>query len=110
MRKPTAPCSLLFGVVHRLFDDVEIHERFAAEKVGFENFATARIFDEKIDRLFRRFQAHELAAGVVGAFVGKAVFAAQVAIVADVQAQRLDLVRFGRRDFHLFLKKQALPR
>ena len=103
-----ALCRLFFRVGDGLFDHVEIHERFAAEKVGFQNLARTRIFDEKIDRFFRRFQRHELAARLVSPFVRKTVLAAQIAVVADMQTKRLDLVALdGAR---LFLGREQKSR
>ena len=101
-------CRLFLSVIDGFLYDVEIHERLAAEKVRFEDLAVARIFDEEVDGLFGDFQAHELAAGVVGALVGEAVFAAQVAVVTDVQAERLDLVRLDGVRLDLLREQKPL--
>ena len=87
-------CRLSLGVIHGIFDDAEVHQGLAAEEVDFEHLPLSALSEQKVDGGERRLAAHHFALGVVRAFVGKAVLAAQVAVVRDVQAQRLDLMAF----------------
>ena len=96
---------LLFGVVHRLFDDGKVHQRFAAEKVHFEDFAVAAVRDKKIDGGFRHVEAHIFRPALITSLPRKTVFAAQVAVVANMQAKRLYEVAF-QRDFPFLLGKK----
>ena len=70
-----------------VLNDLEIHERFAAEKVNFEVPSGARILDQKIEGAFADFEAHHRALAVVLTLRREAVGAVQVTGVRDVQAQ-----------------------
>ena len=91
-----------------MFEYVQIHERFAAEKVHFQDLSLAAVFNEEIHRRFRRFKAHALALGVVCALVGKTVSATEITVVANVDTKRLDLVAFHGVGFYFFFIQQAL--
>ena len=104
--------ALLARVRHNIFDCAEAHQGFAAEEVGFEHLAVAAVCDEEVDGLFSRLLAHKFAGGMIGAFVCEAVAAAHIAVVADMYAQRLYLVRldgvngrFGRVQKALSFKR-----
>ena len=101
-------CTCFFGVVHRLFQNVEIHQGFAAEEVHFQNLALAAVFDKEIDSRLRRFQAHTFALGMVRAFVREAIATTHIAIVANVNTKRLYFVRFHRIGFYFVLEQKAL--
>ena len=96
-------CGLFLGVIDGIFDDAEVHQGLAAEEVDFEHLPLSALSEQKVDGGKRRLAAHHFALGVVRALVGKAVLAAQVAVVRDVQAQRLDLMALHgvRLDFFL---------
>ena len=96
-------CSLLFGVIDGVFDDAQIHQGLAAEEVDFEHLPLSALSEQKVDGGERRLAAHHFALGVIRAFVGKAVLAAQVAVVRDVQAQRLDLMALHGVSLDFFL-------
>ena len=74
---------------HQLLDHIKIHQRLAAEKVHFQIHAASGILNEEIQRLLSHFKTHQSTAAHIFAFVGKAVFASQIAVVRDMQAQRL---------------------
>ena len=63
----------------------------------------ANAVSREVDGGKRRLAAHHFALGVVGALVREAVLAAEVAVVGDVQAQRLDFAALHgvRLDFFL---------
>ena len=85
------------GVLDNLLDDIKSHERFAAEEVHLQVVAVAGIFEQIVDRLFAHLRGHQLALAAKIAGGGKAVGAAQVAVVRDVQAHGLD----RRGDHHV---------
>ena len=99
--------ALFAGVGHHVFYDVEAHERFAAEEIGFENAAFAAVGYQKVYRLFCRLFAHEFARRVIGSFVGETIAAAKIAVVADVYAQSLYLVGLDGIRFNLFRFEKA---
>ena len=74
-----------------------------------EHAAVAAVGYEEIYRLFRRLFAHELARGVVCALIGKAIAAAQVAVVADMYAQRLYIARLDGAGGRFGRVQQPLP-
>ena len=79
------------GIVHRGLHRVHGHERLAAEEVHLDVPPGARALDHKVDGLFCRLHIHGHAvAGAEVACGGKAVFAAQIAVVGHMQAQGLD--------------------
>ena len=96
-------CRLFLGVVHGILDDAEVHEGFAAEEVHFEHLPLPALSEQEVDGGKRRLAAHHLALGVVCALVRETVLAAQVAVVRDVQAQRLHLVALHGVRLDLFL-------
>ena len=77
-------------VIDRLGNGVPRHERLAAEEVHLDVAALARTRDNEVDRLLRDLGRHDLAALTKVAGGREAVFAAQIAVVRDVQAERLD--------------------
>ena len=99
---------LLLGVIDGLFEHGKIHERFAAEKVHFEDLALPAVCDEEIHRRLSGLLAHELAGGVIRALVRKAVAAAKIAVVADMNTERLYLVALHGIGLYLFLEQKSL--
>ena len=82
-----------------VFDHLEIHERFAAEKVHFEVMSVPAVFDQEIDRALSDLKAHHRALAVVFALGREAVGTVEIAGVRDMQAQRLDDARSPRLQF-----------
>ena len=84
----------------QLFYHFKIHQRLAAKKVDFQMTATAAFFQEKINSFFAYFRRHQASAMSEVASTGKAVAAAQIAVMGHMQAQRLkDRFRLkGRRN------------
>ena len=80
---------LLARVLDYLLYNVEIHERFAAEKVKLEVAAVSGLLDKKIYRLFACFKVHQRSALAVIALAREAVFTAQVAVLSYKQAHSL---------------------
>ena len=76
--------------------------------VHFQNLSLAAVFDQKVHRGFRRLEAHGFALGMVRALVRETIAATEVAVVTDMNTQRLDFVTLHGIGFHLFLKEQAL--
>ena len=76
-----------------LLDDVEVHQRLAAEEIDLQIAAAARMLDQKVERLAADLERHDGAVAVVLALAREAVGAVEVAGVRHVQAQRLDDVR-----------------
>ena len=80
----------LAGVEHQIVHHVVVHQRFAAEEVHLQLMAVAGMGHQPVERLLARFQRQERALAVEVARGGKAVAAAQVAVVRRVQAHGLD--------------------
>ena len=76
-------------------DDIEIHQRFTAEKVYLQVMPSAAVLNKKIERRLTRFKAHKHPAAAVFAGLGKAVFTSQVAVVSNVEAHALDGGKLG---------------
>ncbi len=95
---------LLPDVFDGLFDDAEVHQRFAAEEVDFAVLALAfGAADQEVDGVLGYVEAHQFPLmRVVVALGGKAVLAAQVAVVSDVEAQGFDDRFFFGDDFEVF--------
>ena len=100
--------ALLGGGAPRVADGalehLEVHQRLAAEEGDVRGLADAGFLQREIDRRLRRLLAHELRlAAVLGVddlvlAVLVAVLARQVALVGDVDHQRLDRHRRQRDD------------
>ena len=80
---------LLAAVGHQLFDHVKVHQRLTAKEVHFQIAAGAAVLDEEVHGALAHLKAHQGAVAVVAPLRGKAVRAAQVAAVGNVQAQCL---------------------
>ena len=81
---------LLLHIVHRLLHHVPIHEWFAAKEIELAVFTRAAVSDEEIHRSSSHVEAHEHTPLAVAALSGEAILAAQIAVVSDIDAQRLD--------------------
>ena len=78
------------GVGHRFFHHIHGHQRLAAEEIDFDVAARSGALDDEVDGGFGGVRIHQKAAGAEIAGGSKAVFAAEIAVVGYVQAQRLD--------------------
>ena len=80
----------LAGVEHQVVHHVVVHQRFAAEEVHLQLMAVAGMGHQPVERFLARLQRQKRALAVEVARGGKAVAAAQVAVVRRVQAHGLD--------------------
>ena len=80
---------LLTAVGHQLFDHLKVHQRLAAKEVHFQIAAGAAVLDEEVHGALAHLKAHQGAVAMVAPLRGKAVRAAQVAAMGNVQAQCL---------------------
>ena len=83
-------------VLHKLFHNVKVHQRFAAEKVHLKIAPCSGVFNEEIERPLSDIKAHEGSFSVILSLRGKAIGAVEVAGVGNVQAKRLDNARGTR--------------
>ena len=81
---------LLLHIVHRLLHHVPIHEWLAAKEIELAVFTRAAVSDEEIHRSSSHVEAHEHTPLAIAALAGEAILATQIAIVSDIDAQRLD--------------------
>ena len=79
---------LAAAVSDKLLDNIPVHKRLAPEEIHLQVDAAAGILDEEIECLAADLIAHERTAAHVFALVGKAVFAAEVAVMRHMQAER----------------------
>jgi len=108
----------LAAVVHEFADDLEVHQRLAAEEVDLELVPVPRMRDEPVERPLAGLQRQKRAVAAEVAGRGEAVLAAQVAVVRRVQAHRLHdarlldrkprIVVLGQKRA-LFAKRRDLP-
>ena len=77
-------------VLHQALHHIPVHQRLAPEEVHLQMLPAARIGDQEIQGLFAHLVAHQSPPSVVLPFLRKAILAGQVAVVGDMQAQRLD--------------------
>ena len=61
------------GIGNKLFDNVEVHQRFAAEEVNLEVVAGAGVFNEEVECALTYFKGHQRTFAVVLALRSKAV-------------------------------------
>ena len=100
--------SLFFRVRHRIFHDGEIHERLPAEEIHLQNLPVPGLPDEEIHRGARDFVGHIFRSALIFPLSRKTILAAEVAVVADVQTERLDQVAFDRRALFLLSEQDTL--
>ena len=81
---------LLMDVINGLLHHMPVHERFAAEEIQFAVFSGAAVGNEEIHASSCHVKGHEHAPLAVAALPCKAVLAAEIAVMGNVQAQRLD--------------------
>ena len=78
------------SVFYQLLHHFPVHGGLSSEEIHLQVVPGSGIRDEEIQRFLSDFEAHQGPAAVILALFGKAVPARQVAVVGDVQAQRLD--------------------
>ena len=99
------------GVVYGLTQHGDVHERLSTEKCQVDVAAPRRLFDEVIDRCFRRFNRHELwlalwrRDAIFAELV--AILAREIALIREVEHQRLQGERRGRA-LHRFFGPRAV--
>ena len=79
-----------------MYNNRPVHQRFTAEHIQFQIMALLAAFNSKLNSLFRSFLAHELTAATERTGVGKAITAAQIAVMSYKQAQGFDNRLFGK--------------
>ena len=79
----------LTPIGHDALHDIEVHQRFAAEQIHLEMAAVSAMLYQKIKRALSGFCAHQHPAAVEFSGFGKAVSAAQVAVMRHVEAHAL---------------------
>ena len=80
---------LLPAVSYQVLHDLPVHQRLAAEEIHFQVPALSGILDQEIQRFLSHLIGHKRPASVVFAFFREAVFTRQVAVVGDVETERL---------------------
>ena len=76
-------------ILDNFFNNIEIHERLAAEEIKFEVVSVCGMFDKEIYRSLADLERHELSAVAEIALSGKAILTAEIAVVRYVEAHRL---------------------
>ena len=79
----------LTPIGHDALHDIEVHQRFAAEQIHLEIAAVSAVLYQKIERTLTGFCAHQHPAAVEFSRLGKAVAAAQIAVMRHVEAHAL---------------------
>ena len=80
---------LLPSIGYQIFYYLPIHQRFASEEIHLQISSVSGICNQEIQSLFSHLIAHQSPAAMVLSFLSKTIAAGQVAIVGDVQAERL---------------------
>ena len=80
---------LLSSVSHQVFHHLPVHQRLPAEEVHFQISPVSGIGDQEIQRLFSDLEAHQRTSSMIFAFLCKTVFTCQVAVMGNMQTQRL---------------------
>ena len=97
---------LLLGtsVFHKLFYNVPVHKRLAAEEINLKVDAVSGVCDQEIQCLLSDLKAHEGAASMVLAFLCEAVLAGKVAVMGNMKAECLhDRLTFLEIDHIVFV-------
>ena len=76
-------------ILDNFFNNIEIHERLAAEEIKFEVVSVCGMFDKEIYRSLADLKRHKLSAVTKIALSGKAILATEIAVVRYVEAHRL---------------------
>ena len=81
---------LLPSICNKLLYYIKIHKRLAAKEIHFQIAALSGIGNQKIQCLLTGLKIHKRAPSVVLALFRKTIFAGEIAVMCDMQAQRLD--------------------
>ncbi len=89
---------------NRLFDNAKIHKRFPAKEIDFTVLPLAFCaFDEQIDGMLSNIKAHKFPfVRIIITLRRKAVFAAQITVMGNIQAERFDNRFFFCHYFKVF--------
>ena len=77
------------AVSDQVFYHLPVHKRLPAEEIHLQIHPAAGVRHEEIQRFLSHFQTHQRPSAVVFALPRKAVFTCQIAVVGNVQAERL---------------------
>ena len=80
---------LLSSICHKIFDNLPVHQRLPAEEVYFQVSSASGICDQEIQRLFPYFIGHHRTSSMIFALLGKTVFARQIAVMGNMETERL---------------------
>ena len=80
---------LLSSICHKIFDNLPVHQRLPAEEVYFQVSSAAGIGDQEIQCFLSDLKRHKRPSSVVFSLFGETVLASQVAVMRDVEAERL---------------------
>ena len=100
--------ALLASVGYGLLYNVQIHQRLSAEEVCFKYLPASGVCNQKIDSRLCDLEAHKLPFALIGTLGCEAVSTAHVAIVADVQTKRLQMLALNRLCKSSGSKEQAV--
>ena len=81
---------LVMDIVYSLLYDMPVHQRFAAEEIKFAVFSRTAVGNQEIDSSSGYIKAHQHAPLAVSTLAGKAVLAAEVAVMSDIDAESLN--------------------
>ena len=84
------PFFLFAAVGDNLLANIKIHERLAAEEIHFQMLSRTAALHQKIDGGLADGERHQHPRAVKITGGSKTVFAAQIAVVRNVQAKRFD--------------------
>ena len=77
------------AVFHQPFYHIPVHQGLAAKEVHLQVLPVSGVGNQEVQGLLPHLIAHEGAAPMVLAFLCKAITAGQIAVMGNVQAQRL---------------------
>ena len=80
---------LLPAIGHQPLAHIPVQQRLTAKEVHFQIPASGTVGNEIIQRLLAHIIGHDLTLAVVLSLAGKAVFARQIAVVGNMQANGL---------------------
>jgi len=94
---------------HGDFHGFHVQQGFAAKKINFRILAAAAVFNQEVDGPAGDFRGHQASLMPERTGSRKAITAAEIAIMGDVQAERLNNRRRGknRRNFHRGTEQHA---
>ena len=94
---------LLPAVLHQVFHNLPVHQRFASKKIHFQISPISGIRNQEIKRLFPHLKTHKRPSAVIFSLFRKAIAACQVAVMGNMQAKRFHHCRTVRKIFDSIL-------